>query len=105
MVITDLVQFVIAMFGSITLAIIALNYVGGMESLLGKLSEYVGTDVVNKNTLKFIPPVPEAGVTTSTFWESPFSKFLIYISVMYGYTWFSIIDHLSIRHRDGGAKA
>ena len=28
-VITDLVQFVIAMFGSITLAIIALNYVGG----------------------------------------------------------------------------
>ena len=82
-VITDLVQFVIAMFGSITLAIIALNYVGGMESLLGKLSEYVGTDVVNKNTLKFIPPVPEAGVTTSAFWESPFSKFLIYISVMW----------------------
>ena len=82
-VITDLVQFVIAMFGSITLAIIALNYVGGMESLLGKLSGYVGTDVVNKNTLKFIPPVPEAGVTTSTFWESPFSKFLIYISVMW----------------------
>ena len=82
-VITDLVQFVIAMFGSITLAIIALNYVGGMESLLGKLSEYTGTDVVNKNTLKFIPPVPDAGVTTLTFWESPFSKFLIYISVMW----------------------
>ena len=82
-VITDLVQFVIAMFGSITLAIIALNYVGGMESLLGKLSEYTGTDVVNKNTLKFIPPVPDAGITTLTFWESPFSKFLIYISVMW----------------------
>ena len=29
-VVTDLVQFFIAMFGSIALAIIALNYVGGM---------------------------------------------------------------------------
>jgi len=82
-VITDLVQFVIAMFGSITLAIIALNHVGGMETLLGKLSEYTNTDVVNKNTLKFIPPIPDAGLTTSIFWESPFSKFLIFISVMW----------------------
>ena len=82
-VVTDLVQFVIAMFGSITLAIIALNHVGGMEALLGKLSEYTNTDVVNKNTLKFIPPIPDAGLTTSTFWESPFSKFLIFISVMW----------------------
>mgnify|MGYP001222429600 FL=1 len=82
-VVTDLVQFVIAMFGSITLAIIALNHVGGMEALLGKLSEYTNTDVVNKNTLKFIPPIPDAGLTTSIFWESPFSKFLIFITVMW----------------------
>ena len=82
-VITDLVQFVIAMFGSITLAIIALNYVGGMEALLTKLSELMGTDVVTENTLKFIPPVPDVGITTQTFWESPFSKFLIFISVMW----------------------
>ena len=82
-VITDLVQFVIAMFGSITLALIALNHVGGMEVLLTKLPEFLGTDVVKENTLKFIPPMPEAGITTQTFWESPFSKFLIFISVMW----------------------
>ena len=82
-VVTDLVPFVIAMFGSITLAIIALNHVGGMEILLTKLSELMGTDVVTENTLKFIPPIPDTGITTQTFWESPFSKFLIFISVMW----------------------
>ena len=82
-VVTDLVQFVIAMFGSIALAIIALNYVGGMEVLLSKLNELLGTDVITDNTLKFIPPIPDTGVATQTFWESPFSKFLIFISVMW----------------------
>ena len=82
-VVTDLVQFVIAMFGSIALAIIALNYVGGMEVLLSKLNELLGSDVVTDNTLKFIPPIPDNGVATQTFWESPFSKFLIFISVMW----------------------
>ena len=82
-VVTDLVQFVIAMFGSIALAIIALNYVGGMEVLLSKLNELLGSDIVTGNTLKFIPPIPDTGVATQTFWESPFSKFLIFISVMW----------------------
>lgn len=82
-VVTDLVQFVIAMFGSITLAIIAINHVGGMEILLTKLSELMGTDVVTENTLRFIPPIPDTGIATQTFWESPFSKFLIFISVMW----------------------
>ena len=82
-VVTDLVQFVIAMFGSIALAIIALNYVGGMEVLLSKLNELLGSDVLTDNTLKFIPPIPDTGVATQTFWESPFSKFLIFISVMW----------------------
>ena len=82
-VVTDLVQFCIAMFGSIALAIIAVNHVGGMETLLEKLSGLLGTDAIHENTLKFIPPVPDANVTTSEFWESPFSKFLIFISVMW----------------------
>ena len=82
-VITDLVQFFIAMFGSIALAIIALNYVGGMDSLLYKLSGLLGSDAIHNNTLKFIPPVPEESMATLTFWESPFSKFLIFITVMW----------------------
>ena len=82
-VVTDLVQFCIAMFGSIALAIIALNYVGGMDSLLLKLSGMVGDGAVHENTLKFIPPIPNESITTLTFWESPFSKFLIFTSVMW----------------------
>ena len=82
-VVTDLVQFCIAMFGSIALAIIALDHVGGMDNLLLKLSQLMGSDAVNENTLKFIPPVPDAAYNTSAFWESPFSKFLIFITVMW----------------------
>ena len=82
-VVTDLVQFCIAMFGSIALAIIAVNHVGGMETLLEKLSGLLGSDAIHENTLKFIPPVPDANVTTSEFWESPFSKFMIFITVMW----------------------
>tara|TARA_B100001250_G_scaffold45238_2_gene35557 strand:- start:2427 stop:4259 length:1833 start_codon:yes stop_codon:yes gene_type:complete len=82
-VVTDLVQFFIAMFGSIALAIIALNYVGGMDSLLYKLSGLLGSDAIHNNTLKFIPPIPQESIGTLTFWESPFSKFLIFITVMW----------------------
>ena len=82
-VITDIVQFCIAMFGSIALAIIALNHVGGMDLLLEKLSSLLGSGIIHENTLKFIPPVPDTSVNTLTFWESPFSKFLIFISVMW----------------------
>ena len=41
-VVTDMVQFVIAMFGSIALAIIAANHLGGMEVILEKLRSFTG---------------------------------------------------------------
>ena len=82
-VVTDLVQFCIAMFGSISLAIIALNYVGGMETLLQKLSYLSGSNAVNDSTLKFIPPIPPDSINSTSFWESPFSKFLIFTTIMW----------------------
>ena len=82
-VVTDLVQFCIAMFGSISLAIIALNYVGGMEPLLQKLSYLSGTGAVDDSTLKFIPPIPPDSINSTSFWESPFSKFLIFTTIMW----------------------
>ena len=123
-VVTDLVQFVIAMVGSIALAIIAVNYVGGMDVLLEKLRGFTGehasleigiqkvtsqlaaasdslrttelsatlegmkqqlsqTPIVHENTLSFIPPVPEAGFFTIAFWESPFSQFLVYMTILW----------------------
>ena len=82
-VVTDLVQFCIAMFGSISLAIIALNYVGGTETLLQKLSYLSGTGAVDDSTLKFIPPIPPDSINSTSFWESPFSKFLIFTTIMW----------------------
>ena len=43
----------------------------------------MGSDAVHNSTLKFIPPVPIDDITTLTFWESPFSKFIIFITVMW----------------------
>ncbi|NQV14534.1 Na+:solute symporter [bacterium] len=132
-VVTDMVQFVIAMVGSIVLAIIAVNHVGGMDVILEKLRSFSGehasleagiqqltnqlamvtdslrtaelsasldglkqqlsqTPIVNENTLSFIPPIPEAGFFTMTFWESPFSQFLVYMTILW---W-------SIHNTDGG---
>ena len=123
-VVTDMVQFVIAMVGSIALAVIAVNHVGGMEVLLEKLRSVTGehasikdgiqqmtqqlavasdslrslelsanievlkqdlahTPIVNENTLSFIPPIPDAGFFTIGFWESPFSQFLVYMTILW----------------------
>ncbi len=84
-VITDLVQFSIAMFGSITLAIIAVNSFGGIDVVIEKLNalSLSGDSSVTTNTLKFIPPVPDSDFFSLAFWESPFSRFLVFITVMW----------------------
>jgi SSS family transporter len=85
-VVTDLVQFTIAMVGSIVLAIIAVNALGGMENILSTLETLKGTagnTGVHDNTLNFIPPLPDNGFFTSSFWSSPFSKFLVFITVLW----------------------
>jgi Na+/proline symporter len=89
-VVTDFVQFGIAMFGSIALAIIAVNAMGGMDNLLTALNDMLpaagdaaATTTVTTNTLKFIPPVPDTGFFTMEFWESPFSKFLVFLTILW----------------------
>jgi SSS family solute:Na+ symporter len=89
-VVTDFVQFGIAMFGSIALAIIAVNAMGGMDNLLTALNEMIpaasdtaAATTVTTNTLKFIPPVPDADFFTMEFWESPFSKFLVFLTILW----------------------
>ncbi|MEE8479027.1 MAG: sodium:solute symporter family protein [Candidatus Neomarinimicrobiota bacterium] len=89
-VVTDFVQFGIAMFGSIALAIIAVNAMGGMDNLLTMLNEMIpaasdtaAATTITTNTLKFIPPVPDADFFTMEFWESPFSKFLVFLTILW----------------------
>lgn len=68
-VVTDLVQFVIAIFGSITLAIISVSKAGGMTNVITKLEAQTG----NKNILSLIP---EVGGTMM-----PFVTFIAFITV------------------------
>jgi len=89
-VVTDFVQFGIAMFGSIALAIIAVSAMGGMENLLTALenmipaaSDAASSTAVTTNTMKFIPPTPDAGFFTLEFWESPFSKFIVFLTILW----------------------
>lgn len=89
-VVTDFVQFGIAMFGSIALAVIAVNAMGGMDNLLTALNDMIPTTgdaaaatTVTTNTLKFIPPIPDASFFTMDFWESPFSKFLVFLTILW----------------------
>jgi solute:Na+ symporter, SSS family len=122
-VVTDLVQFSIAMFGSIALAVIAVSHFGGMDVVIERLTSLVGvkaellqqadalklqiasasdslitglpeklaalektistTPNITENTMSFIPPVPDAGFFTRAFWESPFSKFIVFLTMMW----------------------
>jgi Na+/proline symporter len=82
-VITDFVQFGIAMAGSIILAIVAVNSVGGMDTVLAKINAMSAAGTISDGTLKFIPPLPDANIVTRSFWESPFSKFMIFLTVMW----------------------
>lgn len=84
---TDLFQFVLAMAGSIILAIFSLKEVGGLGELRLRLAE---VSTVNDSTLYFFPPIDAAG--SSHFWTSPFFTFIIFITVMWWAT----------HHADGG---
>ena len=71
-VVTDFVQFIIAMGGSITLAFFAVHRVGGIDGLIAKLPAHYGSA---KSALALFPA---AGAT----WM-PLSAFLAYLAVQW----------------------
>jgi len=72
-VVTDVIQFVLAMTGSILVAVRAVNYVGGIAELKAKLAT---SPLFTANTLAFVP-----GGGWS--WDSDFVKFLVFASLMW----------------------
>ena len=72
-VITDLFQFVLAMAGSIALAVTAVDRVGGMAALREKI---VASPLFTDGTLAF---VPGGGMGL----DSDFFKFLVFVTVMW----------------------
>ncbi|MCH8557835.1 MAG: Na+:solute symporter [Balneolia bacterium] len=75
-VVTDVIQFVIAMGGSILLAVIAVNHVGGIEGLKTELNLQFGE---GHHYLDFIPvDNPELMMTT----------FLVWVGMMWWSSWY-----------------
>jgi SSS family transporter len=72
-VITDVIQFVLAMIGSITVAVLATRHVGGISQLKERLTE---SPLFGENTMAFIPG---GGLDL----ESDFFKFLIFVTLMW----------------------
>jgi SSS family solute:Na+ symporter len=72
-VITDVVQFVLAMAGSVTVAVLAVRHVGGVEALKEQLA---ASPQLAANTMAFIPG---GGFS----WDSDFVKFLVFVGLMW----------------------
>jgi solute:Na+ symporter, SSS family len=78
-VITDLVQFLLAMIGSIILAIKAVSATGGMRPLLDKIAVL---ETAPKHVTAMIPPL-ESSIFADGFLSSPFFHFTVFITLMW----------------------
>ncbi|HUW58796.1 MAG TPA: sodium:solute symporter family protein, partial [Planctomycetota bacterium] len=80
-VVTDFVQFIIAMGGSIALAVLAVRHVGGLDALR---EHAAAASSLGTRLLRFFPEPPDGAALMSwEFWQTPFFAFLVYISVQW----------------------
>jgi SSS family transporter len=63
-IVTDFVQFILAMIGTIALAYFAVDHVGGLSELKTQLSETINYDVLSFNPFTN----PEIALTTALIW-------------------------------------
>ena len=80
-VVTDAFQFVIAMAGSIILAIFSVIKLGGIDGLKGRILEHTGTPEKAQAFLSPLPPVGQAA------WL-PVVLFFTYIGVQWWASWY-----------------
>jgi len=73
-VVTDMLQFIIAMVGSVSLAVISVRHVGGIEALKAKVL------ATNPEVLNFFPELGSAAL--------PFLTFFVYVAVQWWSTWY-----------------
>jgi SSS family solute:Na+ symporter len=76
-VVTDFLQFIIAMVGSITLAVFAVNAVGGIGGLKESLAQIYGE---NLEVLNFAPEI-------GSIWM-PLTAFFVYLAVNWWAAWY-----------------
>ena len=92
-VVTDLVQFTMAMVGAVTLAVLAWNGVGGADAVLGLVAD-PGSGL-DPDLLRFFPSPGEGGLFSAEFWTINFTT----ICVLLGVQWWAY------EYVDGGMLA
>ncbi len=80
-VITDFVQFLMAMVGSIALAVLAWNGIGGMEGVTAAMAA-PGTSF-SKETLSFFPATGPGNIWDADFWTAGFAAVTVYLGVQW----------------------
>ncbi len=76
-VVTDFLQFAIAMLGAILLAVIAWSDVGGIEGVRAAL----GAGAFAPETLALVPPAGAGGPGDASFWTAPVAALAVYLGV------------------------
>ncbi|MFH1862908.1 MAG: sodium:solute symporter family protein [bacterium] len=76
-VITDFIQFILAMGGAILLAVLAVQHFGGVAELLENVRSASG---FHADTLSFFPNLPQS---SESFLTSNFFTFLVFIGIMW----------------------
>ena len=76
-VVTDVVQFVMAMVGSIALAVMVWNAIGGQAGF----ADAVASGVIPASRVDFVPPAGAGGPFDASFWTVSFAAFAVYLGV------------------------
>lgn len=92
-VVTDFLQFFLALFGAIVVAIIAVNHIGGMEELVDQVQQLTQQDV-----LTFVPVTLGAKGGSWLQWSEAAG---ISLSTFFAYTF---VQWWSFRRSDGGGE-
>lgn len=80
-VVTDLVQFSIAMIGAVALAVVAWNGVGGLDALMAG----VAGGEIPESVIRLFPSAPPeaSGPLDGAFWTTPIAAVAVYLGVQW----------------------
>lgn len=80
-VVTDLVQFALAMGGTVALCVVVAVKSGGLSEIA---SQARAASPLGERVLEFFPRLPDGGrFWTPAFWEGPFVAFVVFITVQW----------------------
>ncbi len=77
-VMTDMVQFAMAMVGAIALAFLSWNAIDGSDGLLAAATTNAS---FNPDSLRFLPAAGDGSVFDAAFWTIPLAAFCVYLGV------------------------